>query len=108
MRRRIESQYILKVPIMTMDSVRDLIIASSSIKNQSLTITEIDQRTDLNRHAIGRQLDIPELLGKVRKIQHGNAENYFLTASVPISGLVDISSDIIIIIDNDFQIGDRK
>ena len=48
------------MPIFTMDTVSDLIVATFSIKNQSLTITEIAQQSGLNRHTVAKNPDIPE------------------------------------------------
>lgn len=87
-----------------MDNVHELIIATLSEHPAALTITEIASFSGLNRHAVARHLDTLELLGKVRKIQQGNAKKYFQVASVPVSGLIDISSDLVIIVDKNLTI----
>ena len=87
-----------------MDNVHELIIATLSDHPAALTITEIASFSGLNRHAVARHLDTLELLGKVRKIQQGNAKKYFRVTSVPVSGLIDISSDLIIIVDKNLVI----
>lgn len=87
-----------------MDNVHDLIIATLSNHSAALTITEIASSSGVNRHAVARHLDTLELLGKVRKIQQGNAKKYFRASFVPVSGLIDISSDLIIIVDKNLVI----
>ncbi|MDX8550278.1 PAS domain S-box protein [Methanospirillum hungatei] len=49
---------------------------------------------------MARNLDALEILGKVRKIEIGNAKKYYLAKSIPSSSLFDISSDLTIIIDS--------
>jgi PAS domain-containing protein len=58
----------------------------------------------MDRHAAARNLEILEILGKVRKIQKGKAKKYFLVKSLPVSGLIDISSDLIVIINPNLEI----
>jgi PAS domain S-box-containing protein len=87
-----------------MNKVRDLIIATLSGKNKPLTISEIALISKVDRHAVARNLDTLELLGKVRKIEQGNAKKYYLVTSLPVSGLIDISSDLIMIVDTDLNV----
>lgn len=84
-----------------MDKGHDQIIATLSGNKKPLTITEIATISGLNRHTVARQLDVLEILGKVRKIEQGNAKKFYLVVSVPVSGLIDISSDLIVIVDKD-------
>ena len=58
----------------------------------------------MDRHAVARNLEVLEILGKVRKIQKGKANKYFLFTSLPVSGLIDISSDLIVIINPNLEI----
>ncbi|HWQ66629.1 MAG TPA: PAS domain S-box protein [Methanospirillum sp.] len=87
-----------------MDNVRDQIITTLSKKNKYLTISEISLQSGLDRHTVAKYLGILEVLGKVRKIEHGNAKKYYLITSVPVSGLIDISTDLIIIVNRGLQV----
>ena len=80
-----------------LDDQKDQIIEVLSGETRSLTITTIAQKTGIDRHAVARHLDMLEVLGKVRKIEKGTAKKYVLVTSLPISGLIDISSDLILI-----------
>ena len=77
-----------------MDSIESQIIHALSKEHRSVMITDIAKITGLNRHTVARRLDILEILGKVRKIQIGNAKRYRLADSLPICSLVDISSEL--------------
>ena len=67
-------------------------------------IKTIAERCNLNPQTIARRLDTLELLGRVRKIQIGHAKKYYLIDAVPVSGLIDISSDLILILNTNFVI----
>lgn len=84
--------------------VSSRIIAALSKTSKSLTISDISLQSGLDRHTVAKYLGTLEVLGKVRKIEHGNAKKYFLISSVPVSGLIDISSDLIIIVNKNLQI----
>lgn len=84
--------------------VYDLILSALSKDNKPLNITEISEKSGINRHKVARNLDALEILGKVRKIEIGNAKKYYLAKSIPSSSLFDISSDLIIIIDSNHSV----
>ncbi len=77
---------------------KERIISFLSGDEKSATITEISRKTGIDRHAVARHLDVLELLGKVRKFEKGTAKKYVLTTSLPVLGLIDISSDLIIVV----------
>jgi len=52
----------------------------------------------MHRYVVSRNLDILEIPGRVRKIQKRTAKKYFLVTALPVSGIIDISSDLIVII----------
>jgi len=58
----------------------------------------------MHRHAVSRNLDVLEILGRVRKIQKRTAKKYFLVTALPVSGIIDISSDLIVIINPNLEI----
>lgn len=87
-----------------MDDQKKQIFTVLSREKRPISISEIAQKSGLNRHAVARNLDVLEILGKVRKIQKGKAKRFILITSLPVSGLIDISSDLIVIINTNLEI----
>ena len=87
-----------------MNNQKEQIIEVLSHERRSISISEISRKSGLNRSAVARNLDVLEILGKVRNIQKGTAKKYFLVKSLPVSGLIDISSDLIVIINSNLEI----
>jgi len=67
-------------------------------------IKEIAQICGLERHTITRRLDRMEILGRVRKLEIGNSKRYYLSNTLPIVNLVDVCSDLIIVINEQWKI----
>jgi biotin operon repressor len=87
-----------------MDTHKQQIIEVLSKEKRPISISEIAKKSGMHRYAVARNLDVLEILGKVRKIQKGTAKKYFLFQSLPVSGLIDISSDLIIIVNPNLEI----
>ena len=87
-----------------MDNQKEQIIEVLSLEKRPISISEIAKKSGMHRHAVSRNLDVLEILGKVRKIQKGTAKKYFLVRALPVSGLIDISSDLIVIINPNLEI----
>jgi PAS domain S-box-containing protein len=87
-----------------MTDQKEHILAVLSQEKRPITISAISEKSGLHRHAVARHLDVLEVLGKVRKIQKGTAKKYLLVESLPVSGLIDISSDLIVIINQKMEI----
>jgi PAS domain S-box-containing protein len=87
-----------------MDDQKKHIIEVLSREKRPISISEIAKKSGMHRHAVTRNLDVLEILGKVRKIQKGRAKKYFLIKSLPVSGIIDISSDLIVIINPGLEI----
>jgi PAS domain S-box-containing protein len=87
-----------------MDDQKKQIITVLSLEKRPVSISEIAKKSGLNRHAVARNLDVLEILGKVRKIQKGKAKRFILVTYLPVSGLIDISSDLIVIINPNLEI----
>ncbi|MDD1724407.1 MAG: PAS domain S-box protein [Methanospirillum sp.] len=87
-----------------MHDTDNLIIEALSDSPQALMITEIASKCGMNRHTIARKLDALEILGRVRKIEMGNSKRYYLSDAFPAFGLVDISSDLILVINERWEI----
>ncbi|NLV28147.1 MAG: PAS domain S-box protein [Methanomicrobiales archaeon] len=87
-----------------MDSVHDRILNVLTGQKKSLNIREIAQRCGLNPHSTARHLDTLEILGQVRKIEIGSSKKYYLVNSIPVSGLIDVASDLIVIVNSEHKI----
>ena len=87
-----------------MDSVHDAIVNVLTGQKKSLNIREIAQQCGLNPHTTARHLDILEILGQVRKIEIGTSKKYYLVNSIPVSGLIDVASDLILIVNSEHRI----
>ena len=87
-----------------MNDQKEQIIEVLSREKRPISISEISRKSGLNRSAVARNLDVLEILGSVRKIQMGTAKKYILVKSLPVSGLIDISSDLIVIINPNLEI----
>ncbi len=87
-----------------MDHVEDRIIHSLNGQQRPLMIKEIAEICGMERHTVSRRLDRMEILGRVRKLEIGNSKRFFLNNSLPISNLVDISSDLILVINNQWRV----
>ena len=84
---------------------KEHIIEVLSREKRPISISEIAKKSGIHRYAVARNLDVLEVLGKVRKIQIGTCkEVHFLLQSLPVSGLIDISSDLIVIINPNLEI----
>jgi PAS domain S-box-containing protein len=82
-----------------MDAQKVRIVNALSGLERPINISEIARKTNLDRHAVARHLDTLELLGKVKQIHIGQSKKYLLYPIIPVSGLIDISSDLILILD---------
>jgi PAS domain S-box-containing protein len=71
---------------------------------KGMTITEISQELDLNRNACAKYLDILRVLGQTEMKVFGTAKVYFQSDRIPISSFINLTSEGIILIDNDYVI----
>jgi len=88
---------------MTRNQVKEeqaLILQVLEREHTCIPITTIAGHTGLNRHTVARHLDMLELLGKVRKLEKGRAKKYLLVENLPSFSLIDISLDLIIILNS--------
>jgi PAS domain S-box-containing protein len=71
---------------------------------RGLTITNISKIINLNRNSVARLMDVLTISGQVEMKPLGPAKVYYLSQRVPISALLNFSSDFILVIDNDQRI----
>lgn len=87
-----------------MDVEQEKILTILSREKKSLMIKDIAEMCGINRHAVARKLDTLEILGRVRKIEIGSAKKYSMVEAVPVSSLIDISNDLIIILNEKWEV----
>ena len=66
---------------------------------RGLTVTDIARRIGVNRNSVAKYLDVLITSGHVEKKAVGPAKVYFLSPRVPVSALLNLSSDYIIMLD---------
>ena len=69
-----------------------------------MTVTEISKKIDLNRNSVAKYLEVLLISGHVEMRTYGPAKVFFLSQRVPMSALIDFSSDYILILDRDLKI----
>lgn len=87
-----------------MSDIHNRILSVLSSEDSALKIKEIAARCGLDPHTAARNLDVLEVLGRVRKVEVGTAKKYHLIEAIPVSGLIDISSDLVIILNTKLKI----
>ena len=83
-----------------LDKIKKILRSTS----KGLTVTEIARHLQLNRNSVAKYLDILLTSGLVEMKAVGSAKIYSLTKRVPISSILSLSSDYIIVLDNDLKI----
>ncbi|MDD1672630.1 MAG: PAS domain-containing protein [Methanomicrobiales archaeon] len=68
------------------------------------TITELSKKLNTNRNSVAKYLEMLLISGQVEMESFGTAKVYVLSQRVPVSGLVEISSDPILVLDSRMNI----
>jgi PAS domain S-box-containing protein len=71
---------------------------------RGMTITDLSANTKLNRNLVARYLDMLLISGQVEMQVIGAAKVYFLSHRVPISAMLEFSSDYVIVLDTEQRI----
>jgi PAS domain S-box-containing protein len=71
---------------------------------KGLSISDISSRLGVSRNAIAKYMDILAITGQVQKQTYGPAKIYFLSNRIPLSAMVDITSDLILVFDKDLRL----
>ncbi|MBN1390901.1 MAG: PAS domain S-box protein [Candidatus Thermoplasmatota archaeon] len=75
---------------------------------RGLSITEISRSIGLNRNSTAKYLDVLLYTGRIEVRNMGRAKLYYLSQRVPISALLDFSSDLIIGLDGQLRVIDAN
>jgi PAS domain S-box-containing protein len=71
---------------------------------RGLSITNLSSITGLNRNLIAKYLDMLVISGQVEIQQYGPAKVYFPSQRIPVSAMIEITSDLVMVLDQDRKI----
>ena len=71
---------------------------------RGMTISDLSSQMKLNRNLVAKYLEILLISGQVEMQEIGPAKVYFLTQRVPISTMLEFSSDLVIVVDTEGKI----
>jgi len=71
---------------------------------RGMSVTEIADATHLNRNTIARYMDNLLMSGKVEMRTFGKAKVFFLSKRVPVSAMLNLSSEMVLLIDADLKV----
>jgi PAS domain S-box len=85
---------------------RELARIKSFLKGSSkgYTVTEISRSIDINRNSVAKYLDVLCISGAVELKVIGSAKIYTLTKRIPISSILSLSSEYLIVLDDEFVV----
>jgi PAS domain S-box-containing protein len=71
---------------------------------RGMSVTQIAEAIGMNRISIARYLDVLLTAGQVEMVRYGQAKLYFISHRVPLSALLDFSSDLVAVLERDQNI----
>lgn len=71
---------------------------------RGLSVTDISKKIGVNRNTVAKYLELLRISGHVEMENVGTAKVYFLSQRIPVSTLLDFSSDYILVIDTDLKV----
>lgn len=71
---------------------------------RGMTVTQISKEIDLNRNSVAKYLEVLLISGHVEMRSYGPAKVFFLSQRVPISAMLEFSSDYLLILDRDLKV----
>jgi len=91
----------------TMDSYQQEIALIQKILKENpkgMTVTDISRKIKINRNSVAKYLDIMKISGMVEMITFGPAKVYFPSRRIPITDMINYTSDFIVVFDSDMKI----
>jgi len=79
------------------DKIRQCLLG----KSRGLTITDLALKTKMNRNLVAKYLDLLLISGQVEMREVGPTKVYFLANRVPISAMLEFSSDFVIVVNEE-------
>ena len=71
---------------------------------RGMTITDISDRIGINRNSVAKYMEVLTISGHAEMRQLGPAKVFYLSQRVPLSALLNFSSDYILVLDNELKI----
>jgi PAS domain S-box-containing protein len=71
---------------------------------RGMTVSDISRKIKINRNSVGKYLDILLVSGQVEMVSFGPAKVFFPSRRIPISTILNFTSDLIMLIDQDLNI----
>ncbi|WAI00962.1 PAS domain-containing protein [Methanogenium organophilum] len=71
---------------------------------RGMSVTQITEKIGMNRITVGHYLEILRTSGEVDMETYGQSKVYFISQRMPISALMNLSSDYVIVLSNDLNI----
>jgi len=71
---------------------------------RGMTISDLTKKLQMNRNLVAKTLDMLIIAGQVEMQPVGAAKVYFLAQRVPVSSMLEFSSDLVIMVDRDRKI----
>lgn len=71
---------------------------------KGMSVKNIAQTLNTNRNTVAKYLDVLQISGYVEKDDFGTAKVYTLSRHVPISTMLNFSTDCVVIVDKDHKI----
>lgn len=71
---------------------------------KGMSVSDIAQELGANRNTVSRYLDMLLISGEVEMKTYGKAKVFYLSQRVPISALLNFSSDMVIVLDQDLRV----
>jgi Transcriptional regulator len=68
---------------------------------RGITISDLSTKIKLNRNLVAKYLDMLTIAGQVEMKMLGTAKVYFLSQRVPVSAMIEFSSDYVISLDSE-------
>ncbi len=80
------------------------IISLLKANPRGMSVTDIAAAVGVNRNTVSRYLDVLLISGQAEMRTYGKAKVFFLSQRVPISAMLNFSSDIVVVIDRETRI----
>jgi PAS domain S-box-containing protein len=71
---------------------------------RGMTISDLASEMKINRNLVAKNLDMLLIAGQVEMQEVGAAKVFFLSRRVPVSALLEFSSDLVIVVDSEWRI----
>lgn len=71
---------------------------------KGMTVTDISRKIKINRNSVAKYLDVMRVSGHVEMITFGPAKVFFPSRRVPLSDILNYTSDYVLVFDENFKI----